>query len=75
MFDQSAKKASLVDVGVVGGSDEREKGPQTSYFMGQAMGSGSGLGKSTFQSAPKIADEDFFSSLGSQSYQYGGFQK
>ena len=76
----AAKKVSLVEVGVVGGltdgSDEREKGPATSYYMGRAMGSGSGLGKSGFPSSQQpIADEDFFSSLAGPQYQYGGFQK
>lgn len=71
---------SLADVGIVGGlndaSDEKEKGPPTSFYMGRAMGSGSGLGKSGFTpSQPGTGDDDLFSSLGSQNYQFGGFQK
>ncbi|KAM3710204.1 hypothetical protein ACB098_01G012600 [Castanea mollissima] len=73
------KKVSLVDVGIVGGltdgSDEREKGPPTSFYMGRAMGSGSGLGKSGFTSSQAVGDNDIFSSLGGQQSQYGGFQK
>ncbi|KAB2619532.1 clathrin interactor EPSIN 1-like [Pyrus ussuriensis x Pyrus communis] len=74
------KKVNLADVGIVGGltdgTDEREKGPPTSYYMGRAMGSGTGLGKSGFPSSQGIGD-DLFSSLsgGNQQYQYGGFQK
>lgn len=75
------KKVSLADVGIVGGlsdgSDEREKGLlPPSFYMGRAMGSGSGLSKSGFtppQSATSA--DDFFSNLGSQQYQFGGFQK
>lgn len=71
----AAKKVSLVDVGVVGGlsdfSDEREKGPAPTYHMGQAMGAGSGLGRTGSQT---IGD-DFFSQLSGQQYQFGGFQK
>ncbi|KAK9946321.1 hypothetical protein M0R45_011790 [Rubus argutus] len=71
------KKVNLADVGIVGGlsdgSDEREKGPPTSFYMGRAMGSGTGLGKSGYQGA---AGDDIFSSLsGGQQYPYGGFQK
>ncbi|XP_002276103.1 clathrin interactor EPSIN 1 [Vitis vinifera] len=75
------KKINLADVGIVGGlsdgSDEREKGPQTSFSMGQAMGIGSGLGKSGFTSPPTggVGGDDIFSSLGSQQYQFGGFKK
>ncbi|XP_038886610.1 clathrin interactor EPSIN 1 isoform X2 [Benincasa hispida] len=69
------KKVSLVDVGVVGGlsdfSDEREKGPVPTYHMGQAMGAGSGLGRTGSQAL----GEDFFSQLSGQQYQFGGFQK
>ncbi|CAK7353084.1 unnamed protein product [Dovyalis caffra] len=63
------KKVSLVDVGVVGdltdGLDEREKGPPTSFYMGRAMGMGSGLSKSGFTSSQSQATggDDFFSSL------------
>ncbi|XP_024163253.1 clathrin interactor EPSIN 1 isoform X2 [Rosa chinensis] len=71
------KKVNLADVGIVGGlsdgADEKEKGPPTSFYMGRAMGSGTGLGRSGLQGA---GDDDFFSSLGSgQQYSYGGFQK
>ncbi|PON86195.1 ENTH domain containing protein [Trema orientale] len=73
------KKVSLADVGVVGGLgdglDDREKGPPASYYMGRAMGSGSGLGRSGFTSSQATGGDDFFSSLGSQQYQYSGFQK
>lgn len=73
------KKVSLVDVGVVGGlsdgSDEKEKGPATSYYMGRAMGAGSGLGRSGFPSSQAAGGDEFFSSLGGQQYQFGGFQK
>lgn len=71
---------NLADVGIVGGLsdgiiEEKEKGPTTSYYMGRAMGAGSGLGKSGFTSQGSAGD-DFFSSLSSgQPYQYGGFQK
>ncbi|CAI9093608.1 OLC1v1029154C1 [Oldenlandia corymbosa var. corymbosa] len=71
------KKVDLTDLGVVGGltgSDEKEKGGPASFYMGQAMGAGSGLGKSGFQSTSSEGD-DFFSSLSSQQYQFGGFQK
>ncbi|KAF3447495.1 hypothetical protein FNV43_RR12681 [Rhamnella rubrinervis] len=74
------KKVNLADVGIVGGLsdgmiEEKEKGPTTSYYMGRAMGAGSGLGKSGFTSQGSAGD-DFFSSLSSgQPYQYGGFQK
>ncbi|KAL5185471.1 Clathrin interactor EPSIN 1 [Glycine soja] len=75
------KKVSLVDVGIVGGlsdgSDEREKGPPPSFYMGRAMGSGSGLGmgRSGFTPSQPIAGDDFFSNLGNQQHQFGGFQK
>ncbi|KAJ4836975.1 hypothetical protein Tsubulata_025286 [Turnera subulata] len=74
------KKVNLVDVGVVGNLsevvDERDKGPQASFYMGRAMGSGSGLGRSNFTSGSQATDgDDFFSSLGSQQYQFGSFQK
>ncbi|KAJ6745674.1 EPSIN/ENT-RELATED [Salix koriyanagi] len=74
------KKVSLVDVGVVGdltdGLDEREKGPPTSFYMGRAMGMGSGLGKSGFTSSQSQATggDDFFSTLGGQQYQFGNFK-
>lgn len=72
------KKVSLADVGVVGGlsdgSDEREKGPPTSFYMGRAMGTGTGLGISGFTS-PQLAGDDPFSNFGSQQYQFGSFKK
>ncbi|XP_027181229.1 clathrin interactor EPSIN 1 isoform X1 [Coffea eugenioides] len=71
------KKVNLADVGIVGltdGSEEKEKGPPPSFYMGRAMGTGSGLGKSGFPSASSEGD-DFFSSLSSQQYQFGGFKK
>ncbi|XP_030530694.1 clathrin interactor EPSIN 1 isoform X2 [Rhodamnia argentea] len=72
------KKVSLADVGVVGGlsdgSDERQKGPPTSFYMGRAMGTGSGLGMSGFTSSQATGGDDFFSSFASQS-QYGSFKK
>lgn len=75
----AAKKVSLADVGVVGGLsdgfDEREKGPPASYYMGRAMGSGSGLGRSGFTPSQATGGDDFFSSLSGQQYQFGGFQK
>jgi len=76
----AAKKVSLVDVGVVGdltdGLDEREKGPPTSFYMGRAMGMGSGLGKSGLPSSQSQATggDDFFSSLGGQQYHFGNFK-
>lgn len=72
------KKVSLADVGIVGGlsdgSDEREKGPPTSFYMGRAMGTGTGLGKSGFTS-PESAGDDPFSNFGNQQYQFGSFKK
>ncbi|KAL2457487.1 Clathrin interactor EPSIN 1 [Abeliophyllum distichum] len=72
------KKVNLADVGIVGGltdgSEEKDKGPITSFYMGQAMGSGSGLGKSGFTSTSTGGD-DFFSNLGSQKYDFSSFQK
>lgn len=74
------KKVSLVDVGVVGdltnGLDEREKGPPTSFYMGTAMGMGSGLGKSglTASQSQATGGDDFFSSLGGQQYHFGNFK-
>ncbi|XP_004498931.1 clathrin interactor EPSIN 1 [Cicer arietinum] len=73
------KKVSLVDVGIVGGlsdgSDEKEKGPPTTFYMGRAMGSGSGLGMSGVTPSQTTAGDDIFSNFGSQNYQFGGFQK
>ncbi|KAI6673929.1 hypothetical protein NL676_001835 [Syzygium grande] len=71
------KKVSIADVGVVGGlsdgSDEREKGPPTSFYMGRAMGRATGLVISGFTSS-QVTGGDFFSSFASQS-QYGSFKK
>ncbi|XP_060208424.1 clathrin interactor EPSIN 1-like isoform X1 [Lycium barbarum] len=71
------KKVNLADVGIVGGltdgSDEREKGP-TSFYTSRAMGQGIGHGKSGFPSAATAGD-DIFSSLNTQNYQFGSFQK
>ncbi|XP_019429524.1 PREDICTED: clathrin interactor EPSIN 1-like isoform X2 [Lupinus angustifolius] len=73
------KKVNLADVGIVGGLsdglDEREKGTPPTFYMGRAMGSGSGLGRSGFTPSQSGTGDDLFSSLGSQPYQYGGFQK
>jgi epsin len=73
------KKVSLVDVGIVGGlsdgSDEREKGPPASFYMGRAMGAGSGLGRSGLTSSQAVGGNDVFSNLSGQQYQFGGFQK
>ncbi|XP_044462970.1 clathrin interactor EPSIN 1 isoform X2 [Mangifera indica] len=70
------KKVSLVDVGIVGGlsdgADEMAKGPPTSFHMGRAMGTGSGLGRSGFTSSQATVEDDLFSNLGSQQYQFGG---
>lgn len=77
----AAKKVNLTDVGIVGdlsdGSDVWEKGNQTSFYRGQAMGIGFGLGKSGFASQPTggVGGDDFFSSLGTPQSQYGGFKK
>ncbi|CAI0408266.1 unnamed protein product [Linum tenue] len=90
------KKISLVDVGVMGdlggGQEEKEKSaaaPPT-FYMGRAMGSGSGLGMSGFTTGPSsgfassqpqstpaagTGADQFFSSLGgSQQYQFGAFK-
>ncbi|KAK4412577.1 Clathrin interactor EPSIN 1 [Sesamum alatum] len=71
------KKVNLADVGIIGGltdgSEEKDKGPMPSFYMGSAMGAGSLVGKSGFTSAS--TNDDFFSSLSSQQYQFGGFQK
>ncbi|KAJ7966467.1 clathrin interactor EPSIN 1 [Quillaja saponaria] len=73
------KKVNLTDVGIVGGlsdgSDERERGPPTSFYMGRAMGSGSGLGKSGLTPLQAASGDAIFSNLSSQQYQFGGFQK
>ncbi|XVE97632.1 hypothetical protein REPUB_Repub03eG0035600 [Reevesia pubescens] len=72
------KKVSLADVGIVGGLsdvDERETGLPTSFHMGRAMGGGSGLGKTGFTSTQATAEDDLFSSIGNQQYQFGSFKK
>ncbi|XP_014504833.1 clathrin interactor EPSIN 1 [Vigna radiata var. radiata] len=76
------KKVSLADVGIVGdlsdGFDGKEKGPPPSFYMGRAMGSGSGslgIGRSGFTPSQPAPGDDIFSNLGSQQYQFGGFQK
>ncbi|KAH0936775.1 hypothetical protein HID58_004236 [Brassica napus] len=81
------KKASLADVGVVGGlsNDDGNKASAAAYYSGWSMGAGSGLGKTGLYSAqqqqqqqqqqtPEISD-DFFSSLSNQRYQTGGFKQ
>ncbi|MCE0482259.1 hypothetical protein HAX54_040841 [Datura stramonium] len=71
------KKVNLADVGIVGGltdgSDEREKGP-ISFYTSRSMGQGIGHSKSGFPSAATAGD-DIFSSLNTQNYQFGSFQK
>nr|AFK49429.1 unknown [Lotus japonicus] len=72
------KKVSLADVGIVGGLsdgfDEKEKGtPPPSFYMGRAMGSGSGLGMSGVPSSQPGTGDDIFSNWGG--HQFGGFQK
>ncbi|CAA0821303.1 Clathrin interactor EPSIN 1 [Striga hermonthica] len=78
------KKVNLADVGVVGGltdgSEGNNKGSLPSFYTGNAMGVGSGAGKSAFVStststSTSTTNDDFFSGLSSQQYQYGGFQK
>ncbi|XP_073312935.1 clathrin interactor EPSIN 1 [Primulina huaijiensis] len=72
------KKVNLSDVGIVGGltdgSEEKEKGPLPSFYQGRAMGIGSGLGKSSLATTTST-NNDFFSSLSSQQYEFGSFQK
>ncbi|GJY88020.1 clathrin interactor EPSIN 1 [Tanacetum coccineum] len=65
------KKVDLTDVGIVGGlsagTEEKDKGLLNSLYMGRAMGTGSGLGKSIGYSTSATADmDDFFSSLSFQ---------
>ncbi|WZZ91532.1 hypothetical protein YC2023_120111 [Brassica napus] len=68
------KKASLADVGVVGGlsNEEGNKASAAAYYSGWSMGAGSGLGKTGLYSAqqqqqqqqtPEMSD-DFFSVTG-----------
>nr|GFA17890.1 clathrin interactor EPSIN 1 [Tanacetum cinerariifolium] len=65
------KKVDLTDVGIVGGMstgiEEKDKGLPNSLYMGRAMGTGSGLDKSTGYSTSATANmDDFFSSLSFQ---------
>ncbi|KAJ8774774.1 hypothetical protein K2173_017220 [Erythroxylum novogranatense] len=75
------KKVSLVGVGVVGdlsdGQDEMKKEFPATFYMGKAMGTGTGIGKSGFtsQASQMTGADDFFSNLGSQHYQHGSFKK
>ncbi|KAI3682215.1 hypothetical protein L2E82_50078 [Cichorium intybus] len=77
------KKVDLTDVGIVGGlsagPEEKDKGLPSSLYMGQAMGTGSGLSKSTsaFTTSSSTDIDDFFSSLSSTTHQnqFGSFQK
>ncbi|KAL9687693.1 hypothetical protein QQ045_032100 [Rhodiola kirilowii] len=61
------KKVNLVDVGVVGDLGDGSKGVPHSFYMGSAMGSGSGLSRSSFGSSSSLNNnvDDFFSSLNS----------
>lgn len=62
--------------GLSDGSDEREKATPPSFYMGRAMGSGSGLGRSAgFTPSQSATGDDIFSNFGGQNYQFGGFQK
>lgn len=73
----AAKKVNLADVGIVGGlteTDETSQAPPTSYYVGRAMGAGSGLGRSSFTSTATDVD-DMFSNHNGQQFQFGGFQK
>ncbi|KAJ9537194.1 hypothetical protein OSB04_029927 [Centaurea solstitialis] len=80
------KKVDLTDVGIVGGlsvgAEEKDKGLPNSLYMGRAMGTGSGIGKSmsytTTPSTTATDMEDFFSSLssgGGHNNQFGSFQR
>ena len=73
------KKVSLSDIGFVGGladGSNEEKGPPPSFYMGRAMGTGSGLGRTGFTSSTGsgMGADDTFSNLGGQQYQFGGFK-
>ncbi|XAR70817.1 hypothetical protein NMG60_11027821 [Bertholletia excelsa] len=73
------KKVSLADIGIVGGlsdvSDEKERGPSTSFHRGRAMGAGSGLGMSGFTQSSSVGTSgDLFSSLGGQQNQFGNLK-
>ncbi|OVA11369.1 Epsin domain [Macleaya cordata] len=74
----TAKKTNLADIGIVGGlsdtSDEKDKAAQTSFYMGRAMGVGSGYGISGFTSTGMGSGDDFFSTP-SQPQSYGSFKK
>ncbi|KAJ6812825.1 clathrin interactor EPSIN 1-like isoform X1 [Iris pallida] len=70
------KKTNLADIGIVGGlgevSDDKEKAtPPTAFYMGTAMGAGSGLGRSGFPSST-MGGSGSFSSFPQQ--QYGSFK-
>ncbi|XP_057524204.1 clathrin interactor EPSIN 1 isoform X1 [Amaranthus tricolor] len=73
------KKVNLTEIGIVGGlsdgSEDKQKAAPTSYYMGSAMGMGTGFG-GTGSNPTTTGADDFFSSFTSSSqYQYGGFQK
>ncbi|MCL7030273.1 hypothetical protein MKW94_023075 [Papaver nudicaule] len=80
-------KTNLADIGIVGGlgdmSDEN-KGAQTSYYMGRAMGAGSGYGmtgsgygtsSSGYGTSTGMGLDDDFFSTPSQNQSYGSFKK
>ncbi|KAL8195801.1 hypothetical protein R6Q57_025554 [Mikania cordata] len=73
------KKVDLTDVGIVGGLsngvEEKDKGLPNSFYMGQAMGTGSGLGKSTGFTTSATDMDDFFSSLSGPQNHFDSFQK
>ncbi|KAI3692617.1 hypothetical protein L6452_32437 [Arctium lappa] len=76
------KKVDLTDVGIVGGlsvgPEEKDKGLPNSLYMGRAMGTGSGIGKSTgFTTTTTTTTDmdDFFSSLSGHNNQFGSYQK
>lgn len=61
----TAKKVNLADIGIVGGlsdgSDEKEKGlPTSAAYMGRAMGTGTGLGRSGFPSSTAMGGSGNF---------------
>ncbi|XP_074286973.1 clathrin interactor EPSIN 1-like [Silene latifolia] len=72
------KKVNLAGIGIVGslsdGTDDNQKGPSTSYYMGTSMNMGSGYGTTSFNPTTPASD-DFFSSYTSSQHQFGGFQK
>ncbi|KAK9077687.1 hypothetical protein SSX86_006024 [Deinandra increscens subsp. villosa] len=74
-----SKKVDLTDVGIVGDLSvvvEEDRGLPNSLYRGQAMGTGSGLGKSTGLTTSATTDmDDFFSSLSRPQNQYGSFPK